>query len=79
MEFIRKYIDASTLMSLIPLPETLKNRKLEIMILPADEQQGITRKASEVAATVQALTGALPNTDLTLQDFREERLQKYEF
>ena len=38
MEVVRKYIDASTLMSVMNLPESLRNRKLEVIVLPADEQ-----------------------------------------
>ena len=32
MEAIRKYIDASSLMTVMSLPETFKNRKLEVLI-----------------------------------------------
>ena len=37
MEFVRKIVDASSLLKIMQLPETLKNRKLEIIVLPVDE------------------------------------------
>lgn len=77
MEAIRKYIDASTLMSVMTLPETFKNRKLEVLIFPAEEQESVKRKA-DIESVVQSLIGAIPNTDMSLEELREERLQKYE-
>ena len=38
MEGIRKYMDAELLMSVMALPETLRNRKLEVVVLPAEER-----------------------------------------
>ena len=39
VEMIRKYIDANRLMSVIQLPETFKDRTLEVIVLSADEQR----------------------------------------
>ena len=38
MEVIRKFIDANSLMSIMNLPEAFRNQKLEVILLPADEQ-----------------------------------------
>ena len=75
MEAIRKYIDASSLMAVMALPETFKNRKLEVLIFPTEEQE--TEKA-DIASIVQSLIGAITATDLSLAEMQEERRRKYE-
>ncbi len=77
MEAIRKFIDANSLMSIMTLPEAFRNRKLEVIVLPADEAAPARQKA-DVAGIVQSLVGAIPQTDLTLSELRDERLGKYE-
>lgn len=78
MEFVRRYIDSSLLMSIMQLPETLKNRKLEIIVLPAEEHSEKIDRSAEVKAAVNSLIGAIPNDHKALSDYREERLRKYE-
>lgn len=77
MEVIRKFIDASSLMSIMTLPAAFQNRKLEIIVLPTDESSPVQHK-TDVAATVQSLVGAIPYTGLSLSELRDERLKKYE-
>ncbi len=77
MEAIRKFIDASALMSIMALPEAFRNRKLEIIVLPADEDTPVQQRA-DMADVVQPLVGAIPYTDLTLSELRDERLGKFE-
>jgi len=77
MEVIRKFIDANSLMSIMALPEAFQNRKLEIIVLPTDEDAPARQKA-DIAGIVQSLVGAIPHTDLTLSELRDERLGKYE-
>jgi len=77
VEVIRKFIDANSLMSIMALPETFRNRKLEIIVLPTDEETPIQKKA-DVPGIVQSLVGAIPHTDMTLSELRDERLGKYE-
>ncbi len=77
MEVIRKFIDANSLMSIMTLPEAFRNRKLEIIVLSTDEAVPVRQKA-DVAGIVQSLVGAIPQTDLTLSELRDERLGKYE-
>ena len=47
MEVLRKYIDADSLMSVMKLPETFKNRRLEVIILPADANRMTKEKGSQ--------------------------------
>ena len=77
MEVIRKFIDANSLMSIMTLPEAFRNRKLEIIVLPTDEEAPIRQK-TDVPGIVQSLVGAIPHTDMPLSELRNERLEKYE-
>lgn len=77
MEVIRKFMDANRLMSIMSLPEAFQNRKLEIIILPTDEPAART-KQTDTSSVVQSLVGAIPYTNLSLSELREERLGKYE-
>lgn len=77
MEVIRKFIDANSLMSIMALPEAFRNRKLEIIVLPTEEEVPVQQKA-DVPGIVQSLVGSIPYTDMTLSELREERLGKYE-
>ena len=48
-----------------------------VIVLPAEER--VERKEmTDVKLAVQALVGAIPNENITLEDYREERLKKYE-
>ncbi|MCM1086881.1 MAG: hypothetical protein NC318_02640 [Blautia sp.] len=78
MEVVRKYIDADSLMTVMKLPEKFRNRKLEVLILPADEQEKSSKKAIDIDKALQSLVGAIPYTDMSLEELREERLKKYE-
>ena len=77
MEVIRKFIDANSLMSIMNLPEAFRNQKLEVIVLPADEQvsQGQTKDIQNI---IQSLVGSIPHTDLSLNELRDERLKIYE-
>lgn len=78
MEVVRKFIDANRLMSIIPLPDTLKNRRLEIIVLPAEEYTESVQKDDKIENIVDSLTGIIPDSGMTLQEYRAERLGKYE-
>ena len=78
MEVVRKYVDASSLMTIMTLPETFKNRKLEVIVLPIEEQTETPKNAFDIEKTIQSLVGSVPYTDMSLSEIREERLQKYE-
>lgn len=78
MEVVRKYIDAENLMAIMRLPEKFKNRKLEVIILPAEEQEKPLKSAVDIDQAIKSMTGAIPYTDISLEELREERLKKYE-
>ena len=66
------------LMTIMTLPETFKNRKLEVIVLPIEEQTETPKNAFDIENTIQSLVGTVPYTDMSLSEIREERLQKYE-
>ena len=67
MEAIRRYIDANSLMSVMALPESFINRKLEVLVFPIDEQE--VAKKVDVESVVQSLIGIIPSTDMSLEEF----------
>lgn len=82
MEFVRKIVDASSLMKIVQLPDALMNRKLEIIVLPADDNQKETTQehmtVSGLSDITQSLIGSIPISDITIEQIKEERLKKYE-
>ena len=66
MEVVRKYVDASILMTIMTLPETFKNRKLEVIVLPIEEQTETPKNAFDIENTIQSLVGSVPYTDMSL-------------
>lgn len=82
MEFVRKIVDASSLMKIMQLPDTLMNRKLEIIVLPADDNKKEIAQdkmsVSDLSVITQSLIGSIPASDITLEQLKEERLKKYE-
>lgn len=77
MEVVRKFIDSNNLMSILALPENFRNRKLEIIVLPVEEPAS-AESSEDISSIIQSLVGAIPYTDQSLEEFREERLEKYE-
>ena len=64
-------------MSIMTLPESFINRKLEVLVFPTEEREAESEKA-DIESVVQSLIGAIPDTDMSLEEFREERRHKYE-
>jgi hypothetical protein len=84
MEALRKIIDSKSLETLISLPKSFRNKDIEIIILPVNEKKEkphITRRMIDKmlpGSITQSLIGVIPLTDISLDDARMERLQKYE-
>ena len=76
MEVVRKIVDAKKLMSVIPLPETMRNRRVEVIVLPAEEQK--VSENLKKSGNIESLVGVIRDTGMTLEDYRAERLGKYE-
>jgi hypothetical protein len=78
MEVVRKFIDGNKLMSVISLPENFRNHKLEVIIMPTEEETKTEADGARIDSAIRKLTGAVPYTDMSLSELREERLRKYE-
>ena len=77
MEVIREYVDADRLSTVIALPESFRNQKVEVIVLPMPKH--VTNKGdSDISSTIHSLVGAIPSTPLSLEELRLERLRKYE-
>ena len=73
MEVVRRFLDADILKSIIALPDSFHNRRLEVIVMPA-EQDVSAKESVNVDEVVNSLLGAIPYTDMTLDELREERL-----
>ena len=78
MEVVRKIVDARKLMSIIPLQVTIRNRRLEVIVLPAEVKTSEHQKNNNIEDIVDSLVGIIPDTGRSLEDYRAERLEKYE-
>ena len=74
MEAVRKILDASQLTSVISLPETFKNRKLEVIVFPVEEAADPEWGREKSEMVVDSLTGSVPNAGLELEEYRDKRL-----
>ena len=77
MEVVREYVDADRLSTVIALPESFKNQKVEVIVLPLPKHD-TNKRASDISSAIRSLVGAIPSTPLSLKELRLERLRKYE-
>ena len=80
MEVVRKIIDGKKLMYVILLAESMSNRGVEVIVLPAEEQKVSEnlKKSGNIESLVDSLVGVIRDTGMTPEDYRAERLGKYE-
>jgi len=88
MEAIRRVVDSGLLNSVVPLPEYFQDRKVEIIVFPAEEKNAPSAvlpflTMAEIdkmmkGSTTESLIGSLPNRGVSLEEYQAERLKKYE-
>ncbi|MCL2518701.1 MAG: hypothetical protein FWF15_09080 [Oscillospiraceae bacterium] len=84
MEAVRQIIDSNLLNGVISLPKDFQNKKVEIIIFLKEEKTGLpifTKNDIDAMlkdSVTESLIGVLPQSDLSLEDYRAERLSKYE-
>ncbi|MBR3747071.1 MAG: hypothetical protein IKP64_04630 [Selenomonadaceae bacterium] len=72
---VRKEMTAGDLKKVIDLPNYDDNQRVEITVTPtAEEQKKLSPK--ELEAILDKITGAIPYTEKTLDDWRKERLEE---
>jgi hypothetical protein len=84
METVKQMIDSSLLNGIIVLPKEFQNKKVEItVILPEEKNEMPKLTAAEMkkmmkGSVTESLIGVLRKSDKSLDDYRAERLKKYE-
>lgn len=84
MEAVRQVIDSTLLDGIVYLPKRFENKRVEIVIsLDEDSKALPSLKMGDIDAMLkgsitETLTGIIPKTEKTLDDYRAERLAKYE-
>ena len=84
MEAVRQVIDSDLLRGIIPLPKSFQSKKIEIIAFVREEWNAPPSFThadidSMLAGSVtESLIGVLPQSSKSLDDYRAERLGKYE-
>ena len=84
MDFIRQIVEGAELANVIPLPRSLRSGKVEVIVLPIAETSTPSKYSGNnidemlEGSITQSLIGAIPNSEISLAELREERLRKYE-
>ena len=84
MEAVKQIIDSKLLDGVISLPKNFQNKKVEIIVFLTDEKITVPkltmREINEMlkGSITESLIGSVPQSNMTLEDYRAERLSKYE-
>jgi len=84
MEFVREIVDSSVLDQVLALPRSFLNRKVEILVFPVKGKQKSVNIGKEKidelmeGSITQSLIGAVPHSDITIEEIRSMRLRKYD-
>ena len=84
MEALRQIIDSDLLEGVDSLPKSFQNKQVEIIVF-VKEDKGTLPSFTEhdidsmlIGSITESLIGAIPQSNKTLDDYRSERLSKYE-
>jgi len=84
MDAVTQVIDSTLLSGIIPLPKRFENKKVEVVVSLNEEKTVLPKltmsdiDAMKKGSISESLTGAIPQSGKTLEDYRAERLAKYE-
>ncbi|MDR1703651.1 MAG: hypothetical protein LBS19_03060 [Clostridiales bacterium] len=84
MEAVRQVIDSSLLDGIISLPRDFQNTQVEIFVFKAKEEPSLPQfTISEIDAMLkgsltESIVGVIPDDGTALEEYRTERLGKYE-
>jgi len=84
VEAVRQVMDSSLLNGIIPLPKGFQNRSVEVIVTLKEEKASLPRLKREdidkllEGSITESLIGALPDSGMSTEDYRSERLMKYE-
>jgi len=80
----RQVVNAESLSAALSLPPNFKNKRVEVTVRDIDDNKPLpTINRNELDAMMEgsialSLLGALPPSDMTLDEIRAERLARYE-
>ena len=84
MEAVRQIIDSNLLNGVISLPKDFQNKSVEIFVFLKEEKAelpSLTKgdiDAMLKGSVTESLIGVLPRSGKDIEDYRAERLKKYE-
>ena len=84
MEAVRQIIDSRLLNGVVSLPKFFQNKKVEIIVFLKEEKTAMPKLAMNdidemlKGSVTESLIGSVPKSNMTLEDYRAERLNKYE-
>jgi len=84
VEAVRQTIDSSLLDGIIPLPKGFQNRSVEVIVMLKEEKATLPQlKKGDIdkllkGSVTELLIGALSDSGMSTEDYRSERLLKYE-
>jgi len=84
MEAVKQIVESDSLRGIIPLPSFFHGKKVEVIVfLTEDKTELPLLSESDIDAMLkgsitESLIGVIPDTGKTLEDYRAERLSKYE-
>jgi len=84
MEFVRQIMEGSRLANVIPLPMSFQSGKVEVIVMQVVEKTPPSIFSGENidemldGSVTQSLIGAIPISEISLKEIKEERLRKYE-
>jgi hypothetical protein len=80
----KQIVSADALSDVISMPQIFRNKRVEVIIREAPEAVPVLKIDIEnighmmSGSITQSLIGIVPNNGKTLEDYRAERLSKYE-
>lgn len=77
MEVLREVINSNKLKTLFSIPKHMENMEVEVIVLPLRDKNSNTNE-KDVIDTLKSITGIIPDTGKTLEDYRTERLREHE-
>jgi hypothetical protein len=84
MEAVKQTIDSKLLSGVISLPKNFQNKKVEIIVFLNENEITMPKLAmSEInkmlkGSVTESLIGSVPQSGMVLEDYRAERLKKYD-
>ena len=84
MEAVRQVINSELLRGVVPLPKSFRRKQVELIIFIKEETGTLPKLTMGdidsllPGSIVESLIGAIPQSDKTLDNYRAERLSKYE-